>query len=147
MNKKIIDIEKEIETLKGRYKNAPRAFLLININYDESTINIELGKNIEGIDKTFKTWEGCKIIETYNNFGIEKLIQDSGENLKSILKDVKADLTKKIKSLKKDLYLTYALNTTAYENIFKPALMYLLEKNAEIEKIIANIRKDIKKIN
>lgn len=146
MNKKIIDIEKEIEKLKERYKNAPRAFLLININYDESTINVELEKNLKGIDRAFSNWEGCKIIDTYNNFGIEKLYEDSGENLKSILKEAKADLSKKIKTFKKDLYLTYALNNTAYENIFKPVLMYLLEKNAEIENVIANIRKDIKKL-
>ena len=53
MNKKVIDIEKEICELKEKCKNASKALLLININYDDSAINREIEKNIKHIDRIF----------------------------------------------------------------------------------------------
>ena len=147
MNKKEINVNEEMEKLKEKHKNIPTLRLFSGAHYEELYGTNALEMNKQEIDKLFKNWEGITIIEVYQKYGTEKLVEEYGANITVVISEYKSELSKNIKQFKSKVYVSYYFNEKAVNYILKPTLKYLLEKQKEIDVIIAKIRRELKSIN
>lgn len=147
MNKKEINVNEEMEKLRKKHKNIPTLRLFSGARYEELYGTNALEMNKQEIDKLFENWEGMAIIQAYQKYGTEKLLEEYGANINAVISKNKAQLSKNIRNFKSETYVIYFYNEEAVNYIFKPTLKYLLEKQKEIDVIIAKIKRDIQKIN
>lgn len=111
----------------------------INVNEEMEKLR-KKHKNIP----TLRLFSSARYEELY---GTEKLLEEYGANINAVISKNKAQLSKNIRNFKSETYVIYFYNEEAVNYIFKPTLKYLLEKQKEIDVIIAKIKRDIQKIN